>query len=92
MDANRFDAITKALLRLPRRQVLGGLAAGTLGTLLVHGRQEAGAQVLACRRSRNCPKGQACVNKSCVVKCVNGDPFECDGGIGTGCPSGCSPS
>jgi hypothetical protein len=83
MDATQFDAMTKAWTRLPRRRVLGGLAAGALSTLLGHGGQEARATLLLCKRTRTCPKGKRCIHKVCVKKCS--DPFTCSGGGGTGC-------
>jgi len=85
MEAQRFDAITKAVRGMPRRRVLGRLAAGTLGPLLGLSGREARAQ--SCQRSSQCASGQVCVHKTCTLKCVNGDPFTCavDGGSGAGC-------
>ena len=84
MDAKRFDAMTKALMSVPRRRLLGGVAAGTLASLLGLGGRDASAQT--CRRSRHCAEGQKCVHRTCTAKCVNGDPFTCgDSGSGTGC-------
>jgi hypothetical protein len=82
MDAKRFDAITKAWTTLPRRRVLGSVATGVLGSLLGRGMRDASAQVLACRKSRQCPHGQVCVHGFCAPKC--GDPFTCGGGAGSG--------
>ena len=84
MDAKRFDAITKAWTTLPRtrRRVLGSVATGVLGSLLGRGVRDASAQVLACRKSRQCPKRQVCVHGFCAPKC--GDPFTCGGGAGSG--------
>jgi hypothetical protein len=87
MDAKRFDAITKASSSLPRRQLLGGLVAGTFAPLLGMGGREVRAQLLLCKKSRQCPAGQQCVHNFCAAKCVNGDPFDCKpgGGSGGGC-------
>ena len=87
MDATRFDILTKAWGSVPRRRVLGGFAVGALGPLLGLSVREASA--LSCRRSRQCPTREACVNRICALKCVNGEPFECGGGTGFGCPGGC---
>ena len=83
MDAPRFDAITKAWTRTPRRRVLGGLVAGALAPLLGLSRQEASAQT--CQRSGDCPGDQICKNNTCVSKCGNPGkgcdsffPFGCD--------------
>ena len=78
MHPTQFDAITKAWARFPRRRVLGGIGAGALGPLLGLGRREASA-VVACQRSRDCPGGQVCINKSCVSKCE--DPGTCKRGF-----------
>jgi len=89
MDAQQFDAITRAWTRLPRRRVLGGLVAGALGPLLGWGGQEASAISTTCRRSRNCPTGQVCVHRTCTLTCT--DPLICLNGQvfgGTGCPLG----
>jgi hypothetical protein len=84
MDVERFDAITKALIRLPRRRLLGGLAAGTLGSLVGLGGRDASAQT--CRRSRHCAEGEKCVHRTCTARCVDGDPFTCgDSSSGAGC-------
>ena len=87
MDTKQFDTLTKAWISLPRRQVLGGVVAGALSSLLGHGVREASAQLLICKRSRQCPAGQQCVHNFCAPKCVNGDPFDCKpgGGSGGGC-------
>jgi len=81
MEAQQFDAITKAWTRLPRRRVLGGLIAGTLGTLLGLGGREASA--VACQRSSDCLSGQVCVHNVCTKKCD--DRFVCNGSPGSVC-------
>jgi len=88
MDAKRFDAITKAVRGMPRRRMLGGLAMGALGPLVGLGAREASAR--SCRRDSDCSPRQACVHKICTLKCVNGDPFTCadGGGSGAGCDVG----
>jgi hypothetical protein len=83
MDDSRFDAVTKAWVRAPRRRVLGGLVAGALSTLLGQGAQKASATLLTCKRSRTCPQGKRCLHKVCVRKCT--DPSSCSSGGGTGC-------
>ena len=83
MDAARFDAITKTWVRVPRRRVLGGLATGVLGALVGLGGREAGATLLLCKQTRDCPTGKLCLHKVCVKTC--GDPFTCSSGEGTGC-------
>jgi hypothetical protein len=85
MDATRFDAITKAWVSIPRRRLLGGLAAGAVAPLLGLGGREASAQT--CQRGSDCPTGQACVHKTCVPKC--GDPFTCRSTSATGCGKDC---
>src|SRR5215212_1037128 len=90
MEAKRFDALAKAWITMPRRRLLGGFAAGTLGPLLGHGGGAVSAQVLGCRRSSDCPTGQVCVHKTCAPTCD--DPFICVNGSpegDTGCPTGC---
>src|SRR3954452_11133033 len=89
MEATRFDAITKVLSRMPRRQVLGGLATGALSPLLGLGEREVSAIVQLCGEpgSPACPAGHVCRNGLCVAKC--GDPFSCKGGGGGGCPGAC---
>jgi hypothetical protein len=84
MDAQRFDALTKTMIDMPRRRVLGGVAAGTLGLLVGLRGREAGAQT--CRRSRQCTSEQTCVHKTCTLKCET--PFKCGVGGGGGC-GGC---
>jgi len=75
MDAPRFDAMTKAWTRLPRRRVLGGLVAGTLAPLLGLGGKDVNAISGACQRSSDCDPGQACVHHTCVLTCT--DPLIC---------------
>lgn len=82
MNSTRFDAITKAWTRFPRRRVLGGLGAGAVSPLLGLGGREASA-VVACQRSRNCPGEQVCIHKVCVSRC--GDPGTCNQGFTLGC-------
>jgi len=85
MDAQRFDTITKVWGGLPRRRVVGGLAAGTLSTLFGLGRREASAQ--SCRRGKSCPAEERCVHRICLEACD--DPFFCVGENGSG-GSGCT--
>src|SRR5215213_3922504 len=75
MDAPRFDAMTKAWTRLPRRRVLGGLVAGTLAPLLGLGGKDVNAISGACQRSSDCDPGQACVHHTCTLTCT--DPVIC---------------
>jgi hypothetical protein len=81
MDAKRFDAITRAWVSLPRRRLLGWLAAGTLGPLLGLGGREASA--ITCQDKDDCPDGQVCKNKTCVARC--GTPGTCESGFTFGC-------
>ena len=83
MQATRFDAITKAWVSVPRRQVLTGLATGALGTLLGYEGRDASAIVIVCERTRDCPAGKKCVHKVCVSKCS--DPFTCRNPTQAGC-------
>jgi len=83
MDTKQFDTLTKAWISLPRRQVLGGVVAGALGTLLGRGAREASATLLLCKRTRTCPQGKLCLHKVCVRKCT--DPATCTTSGGTGC-------
>ena len=90
MDARWFDVLTKAWTRLPRRQMLGGLAAGVLGPLVGLGGRDVSAQFQfpVCQRSSECFDTETCVHKTCTRTCE--DPFRCsDSGSGTGCPTSC---
>jgi hypothetical protein len=86
METTRFDTLTKAWTRTPRRRVLSGLVAGALGSLLRYGTRAVSARVLGCQKRSDCLTGEACVHHVCVAKC--GDPFTCVNEVpdgGTGC-------
>src|SRR4051794_32646764 len=84
MDAKHFDAMTKAWIRLPRRQMLGGLATGVLTPLLGLRAREVAAAVQSCGTPGDpaCPPGQICRHGVCAPTCT--DPFRCHNGSGGG--------
>jgi hypothetical protein len=67
MDGHRFDTITKAWTRLPRRRLLGGLAGSALGAFAApHGVREAGAALFPCRQvGRRCNDKSQCCSSRC---------------------------
>lgn len=82
MEVTRFDALLKAWGSLPRRLLLGGLATGTLGTLLGVAARDAAAT--SCHKSHDCSGKKICKNHVCIAKC--GDPGVC--GTFSSCGSG----
>jgi len=66
MDAKRFDAMTKAWTRIPRRSALRSLGGGAIVATLSCLRQE-GASAASCKRlRRSCsPDGKPCCKGNC---------------------------
>lgn len=73
MENKHFDALVRSLAKdVPRRRIIGAIAAGSAMSLLGRLRTEAAADCKKvgrkCQRSRDCCDGARCVDGECVCK------------------------